>query len=56
MDSYFLLDNYQSYQGSRKNKSTILGVEAPDWQGAKVQEYQVSSELSQHSQAGLIGA
>jgi hypothetical protein len=26
-------------KGSRKNKFTILGVEAPDWQGAKGQEY-----------------
>jgi hypothetical protein len=34
----------------------ILSVEAPDWQGAKVQEYQAYSELSQHSQTGCIGA
>jgi hypothetical protein len=26
-------------QGSRKNKSAILGVEATVWQGAKTQEY-----------------
>jgi hypothetical protein len=26
-------------KGSRKNKFTILGVEAPVWQGAKVQEH-----------------
>jgi len=45
-----------SGKGSRKNKFTILSVEAPGWQGAKVQEYPVSSELSQHSQAGWIGA
>jgi len=25
--------------GSRKNKFTILGVEAPVWQGAKTQQY-----------------
>ena len=55
MDSYFLLDNYQSYQGSRKNNFTILGVETPGWPGAKVMEYQVYSELSQHSQTGWIG-
>ena len=27
-------------KGSHKNKLAILSVEAPDWQGAKVQEYQ----------------
>jgi len=42
--------------GSRKNKLTILGIEAPGWQGAKVQEYHVYSELSQRSQTGWIGA
>ncbi len=26
-------------KGLRKNKFTILGVEAPVWQGAKTQEY-----------------
>ncbi len=26
-------------KGSRKNKFTILGVEAPAWQGVKVLEY-----------------
>jgi len=26
-------------KGSRRNKFTILGVEAPVWQGAKAQEY-----------------
>ena len=35
--------------------SQIFWVEAPAWQGAKVQEYQVYSELSQRSQAGCIG-
>jgi len=34
----------------------ILSVEAPGWQGAKVQEYQAYSDLSQRSQAGCIGA
>jgi hypothetical protein len=34
----------------------ILSVEAPGWQGAKAQEYQAYSELSQRSQAGCIGA
>jgi len=29
------------HKGSHKNKFTILSVEAPDWQGAKAQEYQV---------------
>jgi len=33
-----------------------LSVEAPAWQGAKVQEYQAYSELSQRSLAGCIGA
>jgi hypothetical protein len=42
-------------KGPRKNKFTILGIEAPGWQGAKVQEYPVYSELSQHSQTGWIG-
>ena len=36
--------------------SQILSVEAPAWQGAKAQEYQAYSELSQRSQAGCIGA
>jgi hypothetical protein len=27
------------YQGSRKNKFAILGVEAPAWQGVKTQKY-----------------
>jgi hypothetical protein len=26
-------------EGSRRNKFTILGVEAPGWQGANTQEY-----------------
>jgi hypothetical protein len=39
-----------------KISSQIFSVEAPAWQGAKVQEYQVYSELSQRSQAGCIGA
>ena len=39
-----------------KISSQILSVEAPAWQGAKVQEYQAYSELSQRSQAGCIGA
>jgi len=43
-------------KGSLNNKLAILSVEAPDWQGAKVQEYQAYSELSQRSQAGCIGA
>jgi hypothetical protein len=34
----------------------IFSVEAPAWQGAKEQEYQAYSELSQRSQAGCIGA
>ena len=45
MDSYFLLDNYQSYQGSRKNNFTILGVETPGWQGAKALGYQAYTGL-----------
>jgi hypothetical protein len=43
-------------KGSRKNKFTILGVEAPVWQGAKTQESAAAdSELSQRRQAGCIG-
>jgi hypothetical protein len=37
------LDAFSGYpfriQGSRQNKFAFLGVEAPVWQGAKVQEY-----------------
>ena len=47
---------FQFAKGSHKNKLVILSVEAPDWQGAKVQEYQAYSELLQRSQAGCIGA
>ena len=36
--------------------SQIFRVEAPGWQGAKVQEYLAYSELSQRSQPGCIGA
>ncbi len=43
-------------KGSHKNKLAILSVEAPGWQGAKAQEYQAYSELSQRSQTGCIGA
>ncbi len=39
-----------------KISSQIIRVEAPAWQGAKVQEYQAYSELSQRNQAGCIGA
>jgi hypothetical protein len=39
-----------------KINSQILSVEAPAGQGAKAQEYQAYSELSQHRQAGCIGA
>jgi hypothetical protein len=38
-----------------KISSLIFRVEAPGWQGAKVQEYLVYSELSQRSQVGCIG-
>jgi len=34
----------------------IFSVEAPAWQGAKVQEYQAYSKFSQRSQVGCIGA
>jgi len=37
-----------------KINSQILDVEAPGCQGAKVQEYQAYSELSQRSQTGWI--
>jgi len=36
--------------------SQIGSVEAPAWQGAKEQEYQAYSELSQRRQAGCIDA
>jgi len=39
-----------------KINSQIFSVEAPAWQGAKVQEYLAYSELSQRRQAGCIGA
>jgi hypothetical protein len=39
-----------------KINSQILSVEAPAGQGAKVQEYQAYSELSQRRPAGCIGA
>jgi hypothetical protein len=39
-----------------KINSQILSVEAPAGQGAKAQAYQAYSELSQHRQAGCIGA
>jgi len=39
-----------------KINSQILSVEAPAWQGAKEQEYQAYSKLSQRRQAGCIGA
>jgi hypothetical protein len=55
----YLFDHVNNRQGFRvraKISSQILSVEAPAWQGAKVQEYQAYSELSQHRQAGCIGA
>jgi hypothetical protein len=39
-----------------KINSPILSVEAPGWQGVKVQEYPAYSKLSQRRQAGCIGA
>ena len=39
-----------------KISSQIFSVEAPAWQGAKVQEYLAYSELSQRCEAGCIGA
>jgi hypothetical protein len=39
-----------------KINSQVLSVEAPAGQGAKAQEYQAYFELSQHRQAGCIGA
>jgi hypothetical protein len=39
-----------------KINSQILSVEAPAGQGAKPQEYQAYSELSQHRPAGCVGA
>jgi hypothetical protein len=39
-----------------KINSQIFSVEAPAWQGAKAQEYQAYSELSQRIQVGCSGA
>jgi hypothetical protein len=39
-----------------KINSQILSVEAPAGQGAKAQEYQAYSELSQRRQSGCVGA
>jgi len=36
-------------KGSLKNKLAILSVESPFWQGAKAQEYQDVSALSERS-------
>jgi hypothetical protein len=41
-------------KGSRRNKFTILDVEAPDRQGAEAQEYQAYFELPQRSRTGWI--
>jgi hypothetical protein len=52
----FSIPKPRSAKDSRKNKSTILGVAAPVWQGAKTQESAAAdSELSQRRQAGCIG-
>jgi hypothetical protein len=51
---YFLL--WFVIKGSRKNKFTFLGVEAPVWQGAQAQEYRDISALGQHRRAECIGA
>ena len=40
--------------GSRRNKFTVLDVEAPGRQDAEAQEYQAYFELLQRSQAGWI--
>ena len=53
---FYPLFNFCQPWGSRENKFAILSVEAPGWQGAKVQEYQAYSELSQRSQPECIGA
>ena len=50
------LDVHGDFKGSRRNKFAFLGVEAPVWQGAKVQEYPDIPALWQRSQAGCIGA
>jgi len=50
------IDNQAGLRVRAKINSQIHSVEAPAWQGAKVQEYQAYSELSQRSQAGCIGA
>jgi hypothetical protein len=47
---------YLGFKGSRKNKFTFLGVEAPAWQGAEALEYRDISALGQRRQAGCIGA
>jgi hypothetical protein len=43
-----------SAKGSRRNKFTILKVEAPGRQDAEAQEYQAYSELPQRSWTGWI--
>jgi hypothetical protein len=48
-------ENLSSIKGSRRNKFTILGVEAPGRQDAEAQEYQAYFELPQHSRTGWIG-
>jgi len=43
------------FKDSRKNKFTILVVEALNWQGAKVQAYKVYAELLQRRQMRWFG-
>jgi hypothetical protein len=43
-------------KGSRKNKFTFLGVEAPAWQGAKAQDYRDISSFRNAARHKCIGA
>jgi hypothetical protein len=49
-----LFIGFQTAKGSRRNKFTILDVEAPGRQDAEAQEYQAYFELPQRSRAGWI--
>jgi hypothetical protein len=56
------LSGWMSPKGSRQNKFTLLGVEAPAWQGAKAMEYQdissfrnaVRRDVSAHNNVKLF--
>jgi len=56
MEFSFETFHYCSAKGSRKNKFTILGVQAPARQGVETKEYLVYSVFSQRSRAGCMCA